>query len=294
MSTWIKWVKGLSRKKKTIQVAGLLGVDRHSAAGRLMDVWEWADENIADPDGNGDGVVPIAPGQMSPLIDELSGTPGLADAMLTVGWLRFDDDQTVFPDWGRNNGESTKKRLAEARKKEKQRARQTNETGQKSPAMSRSQRDTREGEGEVEDLSTIQPSDRSGNRPPEKESAGGMGTYDTSHVPWEAVVARASKVGMLVPPATKADRRAWFKYAVLSTGPLTEEWLIDAAQAVKAAPRSKGKPQAHFVATLKSKAAEHGIDTTTLLAMARGIEIPPHVWDQDHLTLRPLNWKPRK
>jgi hypothetical protein len=287
MIPWIKWVRGLAKKPKTLQVAAILGVDRHSAAARLMEVWEWCDDAIADPDQKWDGVVPLAPGHVVPLIEEVSATPGIAEAMKAVGWLRFEDDQTVFPDWGRNNGSSTKKRLTEAKKKARQR-KNAHGPSRKCPDESGTnvpiENAAREGEGEGEAYQGLSPI---GPRSPVDEGgAGGRGELlDVSDRDWSAVVARAAKVAMLVPPLSTADRRAWLRYAVLSTGPLSEAWLIDAAQAVAASPKS-GKKQGHFVAALKSKAAEQGIGADVLMGMARRIEIPEDVWTRDVPALR--------
>jgi hypothetical protein len=65
---WIKWSKGLAARREVVLLSSLLHRDRCEIAGRLMVLWEWLDDNVADSE-----------------IDELS-----LDASLFVGDKPFD------------------------------------------------------------------------------------------------------------------------------------------------------------------------------------------------------------
>ena len=98
---WIKWTKGLTRKPEVIRIAARLGISRRETAAILMEVWEWADEST----DNGD-----VPSVTYVTLDALTNTPGLGDAMIEVGWLVDLGTGIVFPNFGRHNGNSAKKR----------------------------------------------------------------------------------------------------------------------------------------------------------------------------------------
>lgn len=120
---WIKWVKGLARKPEVVQIAHRLGLSRHAAAGLLMEVWEWADDN-ADVDEKLSGSEPdTCPGsvrlgeQSSQLFDATFGVSGLADAMTAVGWISIRSGSLVFPNFARHNGKSAKARALDSARK---------------------------------------------------------------------------------------------------------------------------------------------------------------------------------
>jgi hypothetical protein len=120
---WIKWTKGLARKPEVLQIASRLGVSRHAAVGILMEVWEWADDNVViddsasgfDPD-NCPGSVRLGD-QSASLFDATFGVPGLADAMTAVGWIAIRSGSLVFPNFARHNGKSAKARALDSARK---------------------------------------------------------------------------------------------------------------------------------------------------------------------------------
>ena len=109
---WIKWTKGLSRKREVVAISARLGVSRYEVAARLMDVWEWADENTADGD--------VASVTKS-FLDDIAGVTGFSDAMTSVGWLLDSGDGLHFPNFQRHNGQSAKQRALTADRMRKHR-----------------------------------------------------------------------------------------------------------------------------------------------------------------------------
>lgn len=109
---WIVWTKGLPRRIEVSHIADALGVSRYEAACHCMAAWEWADENTTDGCASG-----ITPERLSDLVN----VPGIAQAMVAVGWLLSDGGGVIFPNWSRWNTESAKKRLQDRDRKRRER-----------------------------------------------------------------------------------------------------------------------------------------------------------------------------
>lgn len=151
---WIKWQKGLTRKPEVIQIAARLGLSRHAVAGLLMEVWEWADDNVQIEESPS-GSCPVsvrdvsesAPGFVrlgdSPaaLFDATFAVSGLADAMAAVGWMIVRSGSLVFPKFGRHNGKSAKARALDASRKRAERQNGTTSRPESVPNPSGSQPD---------------------------------------------------------------------------------------------------------------------------------------------------------
>jgi hypothetical protein len=122
---WIKWVKGLASRREVSVMASHLKKDRHEVAGRLMVFWEWCDENVPVDALSGDGTafVKMSPvnGDNMALIDSVVGTPGFADSLVSVDWLRCRDGRIELPHFGRHNGETAKTRARNASNQKKKR-----------------------------------------------------------------------------------------------------------------------------------------------------------------------------
>jgi hypothetical protein len=114
-SDWIKWVKGLSRRREVIALARKLSMSCREAACACMEVWEWADSETID--GHVRGVCAAD-------IDLMVGIPGFSDALeaAEVGWVKINAQGITFQKWERHNGESAKRRATESKKKRRQRA----------------------------------------------------------------------------------------------------------------------------------------------------------------------------
>ncbi len=98
---WIKWMKGLVRRREVVAVAQELGLDRRIVACACMEFWEWADENTTT------GFIERL---TTDNIDSLVGISGFSSALAASGWLDVRNDGIQIPRWERYNGQSAKKR----------------------------------------------------------------------------------------------------------------------------------------------------------------------------------------
>ena len=120
---WIKWTKGLARKPEVLCIAARLGKTRHEVAGLLMELWEWADENVvfdaavsgSEPDSDC-GTVRLGD-QPKQLLDVVSGVSGFADALAAVNWIEVRSGSLTFPNFGRHNGKTAKARALDSTRK---------------------------------------------------------------------------------------------------------------------------------------------------------------------------------
>jgi hypothetical protein len=105
---FIRWQKGLTRKPEVLQVASRLGVSAVTAAGHMMQLWEWADDVTTTG---------FVPGATPDLMDAIAGLPGLAEAMAATmphPWIEIYDGQGAqFANYERHNGQCAKKRMQE-------------------------------------------------------------------------------------------------------------------------------------------------------------------------------------
>ncbi len=112
MSTsWIKVEVTTNQKVEVLTIADLLDIDPHTAFGKLVVLWCWADINTID--GHANGVTKVT-------VDSVVGLKGFAEAMLDsrVGWLREEEDGSLFfSNFDRHNGKGAKKRSVDARRK---------------------------------------------------------------------------------------------------------------------------------------------------------------------------------
>lgn len=122
---WIKWTKGLPRKSEVHRIAVSLGLTRAEVVVRLMQFWEWCDENIGNDAISDTGLASV---QMSPsrgdnvsFIDDLVSTPGFAEALSSVNWLRALDGRIELPNFGRHNGETAKTRARNSKNQKNKR-----------------------------------------------------------------------------------------------------------------------------------------------------------------------------
>lgn len=104
---WLKWCKGLTRKREVVLIAQALQINRRHAAGLCMEFWEWADDETTNGRING-----VTRGY----IDDLLLVPGFAEAMREVGWLKFVEGGVVLVNFSRHNGKTAKSRALTARR----------------------------------------------------------------------------------------------------------------------------------------------------------------------------------
>ena len=100
---WIKLELSTCDKPELFKMARILQIDRDLVLGLLIRFWAWFDKNSVD--GHVDGIV----------VDDLDGVvahKGFCNAMIDVGWLKFDDIKQFveLPNFSRHNGQTAKTR----------------------------------------------------------------------------------------------------------------------------------------------------------------------------------------
>lgn len=100
-SEWIKFEKATSDKPEIHTMAARLGIDPDAVVGKCLRVWGWFDTHTVD--GN-------APVTVKALLDRLTGVSGFCDALLACGWMGENETSIWVRDYGRHNGEPSKKR----------------------------------------------------------------------------------------------------------------------------------------------------------------------------------------
>lgn len=115
-SNWIKIEVITPDKPEIYELSELLSLDPDAVLGKLIRIWAWADQQTIDGNAksNATSVTKIA-------IDRMAFMSGFAEAMLKVGWLKYEDEVLIFPNFERHNGESSKKRALTNRRVAKHR-----------------------------------------------------------------------------------------------------------------------------------------------------------------------------
>jgi len=98
---WIKMRANLANDPAVIGVANILETTEYEVVGLLHALWSWADQHTVD--GQAEGVT-------LDWVDRHLRVPGLAHALVSVGWLAHLDNVLTFPRFDRHNGKSAKRR----------------------------------------------------------------------------------------------------------------------------------------------------------------------------------------
>ncbi len=114
---WIKMRADLFTHPKVFKIADLLGKDELHVVGALLAFWAWAHSHAVD--GRVDGAT-------SHLIDRATRVPGLSDALVSVGWLEFDDAGVAIPRFDVHNSDSAKERTLKNERQARWRDRKKN------------------------------------------------------------------------------------------------------------------------------------------------------------------------
>lgn len=118
---WIKMKKNLFSDPRVVRMMSALKADKFRTVGGLMSAWCLADDHTED--GHLHGYTPD-------ILDEQCHFPGLAAAMISVGWLQWDGEKLIFPRFCEHNGQSAKRRAQDrvrkmsAREEDKKRTRE--------------------------------------------------------------------------------------------------------------------------------------------------------------------------
>ena len=109
---WIKIRSNIKDDPDVIILAEKLSIDEFGAVGRLHAVWAWLDQHSKTGTN-----VRIS----SAYLDRLTACPGFADGMRAIGWLCGRDGDLEFPRFDRHNGDSSKNRAADSKRKQEDR-----------------------------------------------------------------------------------------------------------------------------------------------------------------------------
>lgn len=153
---FIKWQKGLTRKPEVFQIAARLGISRREVAAALMEVWEWADDNVTllsqtdvtdvTPMSPEDSGFVALPHDALSVINSIVGLQNFAESMTAVGWLAIRHGSLEFPKFGRHNGLHAKRRMLASERQRRSRATKERHT---SVTKKRDQRRVEESRGEI-------------------------------------------------------------------------------------------------------------------------------------------------
>lgn len=114
---WIKVEKATARKPEILRLAVILGMHVDQAFGLCVRFWSWCDDNLSS--GNASGVTEA-------LLDALLGQPGIASALIEVGWLQVRQGSLAIPNFDRHLSKSAKSRALSARRTALHRSRSSN------------------------------------------------------------------------------------------------------------------------------------------------------------------------
>ena len=109
---WIKWTVGLARKSEIMVMAEDLGISRYEAAGRCMELWEWAEDQTDN--GNVHGVTYNT-------INKLQGLENFAQVLEKIGWISRTKKGIKLTGFAAHNGQLSKARALTALRVKKHR-----------------------------------------------------------------------------------------------------------------------------------------------------------------------------
>src|SRR6185295_539734 len=98
---WLKVNFDLANRLETLRIAGETKLDPDAVVGKLIRIWQWAQQQT------GDGRVL---GATADMLDRVIGVAGFALAMKLVGWLEIDAKGVSFPRWELHNSNGAKER----------------------------------------------------------------------------------------------------------------------------------------------------------------------------------------
>ena len=106
---WIKMRIDLQTHPKVVRILSATKADKFRAIGGLHAVWSVFDTHSTD--GTLHGYTPET-------LDHIIGWDGLSRALVAVGWLAFDGEETLtLPEFTEHNGQSGKRRAEDQKRK---------------------------------------------------------------------------------------------------------------------------------------------------------------------------------
>lgn len=112
---WIKLEHGILDKPEVMELSEILGISAYEVVGHLVEFWFWCDRNLSPE-------CPQAKGTKRGL-DRVAGRDGFGDALISVGWLSYQDGYFSVPNYDTHLSRSAKQRAKDQRKKAFQRSR---------------------------------------------------------------------------------------------------------------------------------------------------------------------------
>lgn len=105
---WIKMRTELQSHPKVVRILSATRADKFRVIGGLHAVWGVFDAHSSDG---------ILAGYTPELMDHIIGWDGFSAAMLAVGWLEFDGQLLVLPEFDEHNSQSAKRRAEDQKRK---------------------------------------------------------------------------------------------------------------------------------------------------------------------------------
>ena len=106
---WIKMRIDLQTHPKVVRILSATCSDKFRVIGGMHAVWSVFDTHSE----NG-----VLQGYTPKLMDQVVGWDGLSQAMIDVGWMAFDGEQTIeMPEFYSHNGQSGKRRAEDQKRK---------------------------------------------------------------------------------------------------------------------------------------------------------------------------------
>lgn len=110
---WIKIEHALPNKPEVMAMAEELGISELEVVGHLVCFWTWVDQNLSEK-------CPAVSGTKRGL-DRVAGRTGFAQAMINAGWLNVENGLIEIPNYEVHLSQTAKARSVEAKRKQKQR-----------------------------------------------------------------------------------------------------------------------------------------------------------------------------
>lgn len=110
---WIKMRMELQTHPKVVRILSATRADKFRVIGGLHAVWCVFDQHSS----NG-----VLVGYTPETMDHIIGWEGLSQAMINVGWMAYDGDETLaLPEFDEHNGKSAKRRAEDQKRKRESR-----------------------------------------------------------------------------------------------------------------------------------------------------------------------------
>ena len=198
---WIKVEKATPRKPEIFGIAARLNISLDHAFAVCVRFWMWCDDHLID--GNAQNVTCL-------LLDDALGCPGIADALLSVGWLQVRSGSLVIPHFDRHLSASAKNRAETARSVAKSREK-TQQTSSENVTDKALQKPLPEKRIEEKNTKTEEKKKRGAAPPflpPTVDEVGRYCAERSNHVDAQKFVDFYSSKGWMIGPNKMKDWRA--------------------------------------------------------------------------------------